>query len=188
MSSSIFDQLSRYPVIAAVKSEAQLDAALESNSALIFLLTGSIFNLQELVEKIHGSGKRAFVHIDLVEGFSRDDVSLKYIHQQIRPDGFITTRPSLAKKAVAMAAFAIRRVFVFDSLSMETAVESIRGSRVDAVEVLPGTIPKTIRRIVEETKVPLIAGGLFEDKRDVIEALKAGALGISTSNRLLWKL
>lgn len=188
MAGSIFDQISRHPVIAAVKDEAHLEAALESNSALIFLLTGSIFNLQGLVEEIHRAQKRVFVHVDLLEGFSRDAVSLKYIHEQIAPEGIITTRPSLVKRAVEFSAFAIRRVFIFDSLSMETAIESIKGTRVDAVEVLPGTIPKTIRRIVEETKAPLIAGGLFEDKSDVIEALKAGAMGVSTSNRQLWNL
>jgi len=36
--------------------------------------------------------------------------------------------------------------------------------------------------------VPVIAGGLITTKKDIIEVLKAGALGVSTCNKSLWTL
>jgi glycerol uptake operon antiterminator len=52
----------------------------------------------------------------------------------------------------------------------------------DAVEILPGVIPRVIRRIVKIINKPVIAGGLVVDKEDVRRALEAGAVSVSSSN------
>ena len=44
-----------------------------------------------------------------------------------------------------------------------------------------------IKRVVAAAKIPVIAGGLIDDKEDAITALEAGADGISTTCREVWK-
>ena len=51
---------------------------------------------------------------------------------------------------------------------------------------LPGVMPKIIRKLASEMEVPLIAGGLITDKEDVINALSAGALAVSTTLSDIW--
>ena len=47
-------------------------------------------------------------------------------------------------------------------------------------------MPKIIRKLASEMEVPLIAGGLITDKEDVINALSAGALAVSTTLSDIW--
>ena len=47
---------------------------------------------------------------------------------------------------------------------------------------MPGIMPKILRELSSELETPLIAGGLITQKEDVISALNAGALGVSTTN------
>ena len=39
-----------------------------------------------------------------------------------------------------------------------------------------------------EVRVPIIAGGLIQTKKDIIESLSAGAMAISTTKQELWTL
>ncbi len=174
------------PIIAAVNDISMLDKALKSPCEVIFLLTGSIFNLQDIVEKVRLKDKNVYIHIDLLDGFSRDVTALRYICENVKPDGIITTKSNLIKHAKELNMFTIQRLFMLDSLSLQSGVKSIRVTRPDAVEILPGIMGKVIKFIHEETKKPIIAGGLIEDKEDVISSLKSGAVGISTSNAEIW--
>jgi glycerol uptake operon antiterminator len=54
------------------------------------------------------------------------------------------------------------------------------------VELMPGIIPEVLRRFTAEVDVPVIAGGLVTDRRQVIDALSAGAVGVSTGCQTLW--
>tara|TARA_B100000965_G_C19512266_1_gene722487 strand:+ start:107 stop:700 length:594 start_codon:yes stop_codon:yes gene_type:complete len=176
------------PIIAAVNNLEKLDFAIQSPCEIIFLLTGSIFNLKEIVEKVKKADMDIYVHIDLIEGFSRDTVALKYISEKIKPDGIITTKSNLIKKAKNMNIFAIQRLFMLDSLSLETGINSVYSTRPDAIEIMPGIMPKIIKRVHDKTRIPVIAGGLISDKEDVIGCLKAGAVGISTSKEEIWDM
>jgi len=61
--------------------------------------------------------------------------------------------------------------------------------RPDLIEFLPGIVlPKMIRRINKVSKVPIIAGGLISDKEDVMNALDAGAIAISSTDQRVWEL
>ena len=67
--------------------------------------------------------------------------------EEIRPDGVITTRSNLAMSARSMGMFTIQRVFILDSLAVDTAVKTIGQVEPDAVEILPGVLTKTLGRI-----------------------------------------
>ncbi len=54
--------------------------------------------------------------------------------------------------------------------------------------VLPGAMPQVLSRLTREIHIPLIAGGLLNEKADVLAALGAGARCVSTSDSKLWDL
>ncbi len=188
LSKEFFSKIHINPVIAAVKHADKIDEAINSQCEIIFLLTGDIFNIKRVVEKVKNNNKLIFIHIDLLEGFSKDIVALNYIHENIKPNGIITTKSSLIKHARHAGLFVVQRLFMLDSLSVQSGIKSIKVTRPDAVEVMPGIIPRVVETIHKETRIPIITGGLIKNKDDVIQSLKAGAIGISSSKRDIWKM
>ncbi|NLM03648.1 MAG: glycerol-3-phosphate responsive antiterminator [Clostridiales bacterium] len=188
MEKIFYTSIQNNPIIAAIHDIDNLDSAINTDCEIIFLLTGNIFNLRDVVEKIKLKDKEVYIHVDLLEGFSRDLIALKYIHENIRPSGIITTKLNLVKIAKEMDLFTIQRLFILDSQALETGIKSIHMAKPNAVEILPGIMPKIIKKVYNETNIPVIAGGLIQDKEDVIESLKAGAIGISSSCKDIWNL
>ncbi|SNR99752.1 glycerol uptake operon antiterminator [Anaerovirgula multivorans] len=186
MRKRFFEKIEKNPIIAAVNDLDKLDMTIKSPAEIIFLLNGNILNLKEIVHKVKAAEKDVYVHLDLMGGFSKDMMALKYINENIQPDGIITTKSNLIKFAKDMNMFAIQRLFILDSLSLETAIKTIHSVKPDAVEILPGVMPKIIKTIYEKTNTAVVAGGLIQDKDDVIQSVKAGAMAISTSKKEVW--
>lgn len=180
------ERIQQNPVVAAIADLARVEAAISSPCEIIFLLAGNILTIPQAVCAAKAADKDIYIHLDLVEGFSRDLVTLDYIKEKLKPAGIITTRTNLIKYASEIGLEAIQRVFMLDSLSVETAIKSVRSTRPKAIELLPGIIPRVVARVGKETRIPVIAGGLIESKEDVIATLKAGAVGISTTREELW--
>ncbi|TZE83010.1 glycerol-3-phosphate responsive antiterminator [Calorimonas adulescens] len=184
----IVEIIRSFPIIAALRHYEYLDEALHSQANVIFLLGGDIFSIGDVVNKIKAQDKIAFVHADLIDGLGRDRVAMEYIAKTIKPDGIISTRSSSIKYAKEVGLFSIQRFFLVDSQGLTTGVHEVRESMPDAIEVLPGIIHDKTGIIASQVRQPVIAGGLVEKKDDVIMALKAGAIAISTSKRELWFL
>ena len=192
MNQEFYDAVEANPVIAAVKSDAGLQAAVEMEEIqVIFVLYGDVCTIPEILERIKAAGKKAMVHIDLIAGLSAKEISVEFIARQTRADGIITTKPALVRRAKELGIFAVLRFFVIDSLALKN-IENLEmqcgTSRPDFIEVLPGVMPKIIRKITGENKTPLIAGGLISDKEDVCNALDAGAVAVSSTNAKIWFL
>ncbi len=173
------------PVIAAVKNEAELSKALQTEVGIIFVLFGDILSLKELADKIHQKGKIGIIHLDLVEGLSSKEIAIAYIKQGTVFDGIISTKSKLIQAAKKEGLIAIQRIFVLDRISLVNARQHFV-TQCDAIEMLPGILFRIIKELCSATHKPLIAGGLIEDKEDVMEALKAGATAISTSKEEIW--
>ncbi len=186
MSNNFFENIHENPIIAAISDVNNLDDAISSPCKIVFLLTGDILNIEEIVGILRKNNKLVYIHVDLIGGLSKDTTAMKYIFKNVKPDGIITTKSNLIKAAKGLGIFTIQRLFLLDSLSLSSGINSIRTIRPDMVEILPGIMPKVIREIGEKTNIPVVAGGLIRDKSDVIESLNAGAIGISTSNKDVW--
>lgn len=186
MGVEFYQRIHESPIICAISAPDRLDSAIKSPCKIVFLLSGDIFNLKNIVSKTKENNKLIFIHLDLMEGFSKDVTALKYISKNIKPDGIITTKSNLIRIAKDMNIFAIQRLFLLDSLSMETGIKSVREARPNAVEILPGIMHKATKYITNQIKTPVIAGGLIKDKEDVILSLKSGAVAISSSNEKVW--
>ena len=152
------------PVIAAVKTDDALTAALASPCSTVFLLASTLLNVGELVRRIHAAGKLAVVHIDLVDGLSAREVAVNSLIALCHP------------------------AFILDSLSLNNLSGQLEQGKPDFVEILPGIMPRVITEISTRTRVPVIAGGLLRDKADVMAAMRAGAAAVSTSAPSLWDI
>ena len=192
MNQEFYEAVEANPVIAAVKNDAGLQAAVEMEEIqMIFVLYGDVCTIPAILERIKAAGKKAMVHIDLIAGLSAKEISVEFIARQTRADGIITTKPALVRRAKELGIFAVLRFFVVDSLALQN-IENLEmqcgTSRPDFIEVLPGVMPKVLGRIAKVSRIPMIAGGLITEKEDVIAALSAGAIAVSSTNQDVWNL
>jgi len=176
------------PVIAAIRNDLDLERVIQSNALIVFVLYGSIINLKKICESLKNAGKVVFIHVDLIEGLKGDYTGLLFIKQSVDPYGIITTRATNIKNGKKLDFCVIQRIFALDSLSLETGIRNIHSITPHAVEVLPGVASKIITSIGNAVRIPIIAGGLIQNKKDIMEAISAGAMAISTSNQELWIL
>lgn len=174
------------PVIAAVKDETGLKECLYSESQIIFLLFGDICSVGRYVEIAKSAGKMVFVHMDLINGLGNKEVAVDFIREHTGVDGIISTKPQLVKRAKELGLFGILRIFVIDSMAFGNIEKQCASLVPDAVEILPGLMPKIIKKLCSTVNVPIIAGGLISDKEDVMNALTAGAVAISVTNQRVW--
>ena len=174
------------PVIAAVKDEEGLDKSLKTDCRIIFILYGNICSLTTIVERIKNRDKLAIVHADLVQGLSAKTEAIDYVKNNTKADGILSTKGNLVKHAADIGLIGILRNFIIDSMAMENVKKQVELAHPDMIEIMPGIMPEIIEKLKNEIKLPLIAGGLISDKKDVIAALSAGADAVSTTKEELW--
>lgn len=178
-------QLENNPIIAAVHGMEDFALALESAVDVIFVLNTSIFTLSEYVERGHAAGKLIFFHADMTEGIAKDNCGVEFLAKS-GADGIVSTRANMLRYAKEQGLKTVQRFFIIDAQSVKTTIESAKSVSPDCIEVMPGLLPKVLRRLSTALTVPVITGGLIETKTEVMEALNAGATAISTSNPTLW--
>ena len=184
----VSDLFAEFPVIAAVKDDFGLVRAMRSDCQVVFLLYGTILNIGQLVKQVHDHGKVCFVHLDLIEGLSNREIAVDAVASLGQPDGIISTKAPLIRRAQQLGMLTVLRMFLLDSMALENIISQKELARPDFIEILPGVIPAILREITEKTSIPLIAGGLVRSKQDVIQALHAGAAAVSTSCFAVWDM
>lgn len=184
----ILDILEQNPIVAAVRSENDIEYAVKSKASVVFILFGTLMNIKEISDNIKAYGKKVCIHIDLIEGLGRDHAAVDFLKENVKPDGLITTKVNLAKRAKQIGMFTILRLFIIDSYSLVTGIKNVHDTNPDAVEVMPGIASKLMERIRKEIDAPVIAGGLISTKEDIIDALSSGVLAVSTSCSKLWNM
>ena len=182
----MLDSLAERPVIAAVRHQPDLPEALVSPVTVVFLLSATVFNLAEAVDRVRQAGKMVLVHFDMVQGIAKDAYGMQFVTQQAHPDGVITTRANLVTEARSHGLLVVQRTFLLDSQSAHTGIDMVKDARPDVLEILPGIIPSEIQEMVRKINIPVIAGGLVKSKAQCYAALRAGAVGVSTSRKELW--
>src|SRR3984893_8775666 len=176
----------RFPVAAAVKSNDDMEAALESDALLLFMLKGDAFQIVPFVARAHEKGKGIVVHIDLVGGIGKDRAGIQYLHQ-IGVDAVIPSRSQLVAAGRAEGLVTIQRLLLVDDSALETGVRSIARAAPDFIEVLPGIIFPDVASILQQVLPgPFIAGGFIRDSTEVVRIQSAGAVLSSSSSYKLW--
>lgn len=188
MKQQLYDALSDNPIIMAIKDEAGLRACLQfHDETIVFVLYGEVATIAEITEQLKAAGKQVMVHMDLIAGLSAREEAVDFIAKYTKADGIISTRYDQIRRGKQLNLSTIYRIFVIDSKALSNLNRHI-GDYADIVEILPGLMPKVITRMKKELGVPIIAGGLIADKEDVIQALDAGAIAISTTNEDVWNM
>lgn len=175
-----------HQIIAAVQKEDDLHKALESKANIIFLLTGSIFTIKQFVDRINAAGKHAFLHMEFIEGIAADRSGVAYVAEYVKPTGIISTRSNLIRYAKDLNLMSIQRIFLIDRNAVVKGIRAVEQSSPDAIEIMPGIMPRIIREITDMTPLPIIAGGLVGTRKEIDEALQAGALAVSLGTTELW--
>lgn len=176
----------RFPVAAAVKSNDDMQVALESDALLLFMLKGDAFQIAPFVAQVHQKGKGIVVHIDLVSGVGKDRAGIQYLHET-GVDAIITSRSQLVSAGRAEGLIMIQRLLLVDDSALETGVRTISRAAPDFVEVLPGIIfPEIASTLQQMLPGPFIAGGFIRDATEVARVKAAGAVLSSSSTYALW--
>jgi glycerol uptake operon antiterminator len=177
---------SRFPVAAALKSNEEIEIALNSDALLLFMLKGDAFQIKPFVEQAHKKGKGFVVHVDLVSGIGKDRAGIQYLHQ-IGVDAIITSRSQLVSAGHAEGLITIQRLLLVDDSALETGVRTLARAAPDLVEVLPGIIfPEIAATLQQLLPGPFIAGGFIRNATEVARIRAAGAILSSSSTYALW--
>ena len=174
-----------YPIIAAVKSRDGLECAVNSDVQAIFLLSSNIIDIDSISELAHERNKLLFIHMDFVDGLSKDPAGVRYLSTK-GIDGIISTRSNIIAAAHDAGIYSVQRFFMIDSRSVDTALDTLKQSKADMIEIMPALAYKSITKIKNSIQIPIIAGGLIESRDEVYKALGAGASMISTGKSELW--
>ncbi|SDQ25694.1 glycerol uptake operon antiterminator [Curtobacterium sp. UNCCL20] len=183
---AVLEALRDDPVIASVKDASALGQVLASDRGVVFVLYGSVLDIVEIVDRAKAAGKTVFVDVDLLDGFAAREVVVTWLAEHTRADGVLSTKSNLVRAAKRAGLVAVQRFFLVDSFSYHQLPRVVEQAKPDAIEILPGCMPRVITWLRDDIDVPIIAGGLVCDKADVVAALGAGAVAVASSDRDVW--
>lgn len=189
MKQEFYDTIADNPVIAAIKDYEGLEECCKyGDIKVVFVLYGDICSIGDIVKQLKDAGKIVMVHVDLIGGLGSKEVVVDFVKDNTMADGVISTKPALIKRGKELGMYTVLRHFMIDSMALQNISHPQYNVRPDFLEILPGVMPKMIKKICQMTKIPVIAGGLITDKEDVVGALSAGAISVSTTNPDVWKM
>jgi glycerol uptake operon antiterminator len=185
MTKKLLSRLEDCPIIAAVRDRDCRNIS-DIPTDVIFDLGANVLTVGKMINEAHAANKTVFVHVDLAEGIGKDRYGVEYL-RSLGADGIISTKTALLRHAKELSMITVKRVFLLDSQGVETAMSEMGDGCVDLVEIMPGVMPKMVKRF-SELGVSVIAGGLIETKAEITAALSNGAVAISTGKKELWCL
>lgn len=126
--------------------------------------------------------------MDLIQGLKNDEFATQFVCQQLKPFGIISTRNQAIITAKKNGILAVQRLFLLDSVALETSCKLMEQSQPDYIEVLPGVVPHLITEVHKRLHIPILAGGLIRTADEVQSALQAQAVAVTTSMKELWTI
>lgn len=181
-------RLKKYRKIATVKTPKYMEEVLDNNISCVFLLMGNLGVIKRYVEFYRKHNIPVFLHIDKIGGLSSNSDGIEFVANYIKPAGIISTRNSLLRIAKKNGLLTIQRLFLVDSDAVKKGLKEIENHEPDYLELMPALVPELIQRVNRISKIPVITGGLVGSPKHMYEALNAGAVAVSASNPVLWKV
>jgi glycerol uptake operon antiterminator len=177
------------PVIPCIRDMNLLDKAIKADSSVTMFLSSDLNSLQDCITKVHDHRKKVYVNVDMLEGLAPSRAGIEYLSKCFKVDGIITTKHGLIKHACQLGLVVVQRFFAIDSTALEREITVVQRTEADIVEVMPGILPAgLLRELAERIKPPVITGGLIKTREDVVRALAAGVIGVTTSATELWNI
>ncbi|PLR81002.1 glycerol-3-phosphate responsive antiterminator GlpP [Bacillus canaveralius] len=175
-------------ILPASSSMKEFEIFLDSPYQIGVFLEMHIAQLKNVNAMARQHNKKMIYHVDMIHGIKNDDYATEYICQEYRPYGLISTKSSVIHKAKQKGVIAVQRIFLIDSHALEKSYKLVEKTKPDYIEVLPGAMPWMIKEVKERLNTPIFAGGLIRSPEEVKNALKAGAVAITTSKTDLWDM
>lgn len=187
---SLLHKIGQKPIIAAVRNPMHVQQAIASHVDNLFFMGGNVKEIIHAVRLAKEHGKGSFVHLDLIKGLSSTDKeSVDFIADYVGADGIVTPKAHLIREAKRVNLYGVLHLFILDSLALSNGLKMIEACEPDAIELMPGIVPKVIHAFAEAFEnTPVIASGLVRTKYEVLEMLQAGATSLSVSSMDLWNL
>lgn len=173
-------------VLPAVSRMKDLERLLPLPYEYLVLLDTHIGQVKPVVDLMRANGKKALLHVDLIEGLKNDEYAAEFLCQFVKPAGLISTRAGVVERTKKNGLLAIQRLFLLDTNALTRGYKLLERTAPDYIEVLPGVLPHMIAEVRETTGIPIFAGGLIRSAADVERAIEAGAEAVTTSNAALW--
>jgi glycerol uptake operon antiterminator len=180
--------VTKNPIIAAVRDVSLIERAVLSPVETIFLMTGDIFSIDHCVEVCRKNNKSIFLHVDLIKGIANDREGIRYLSRKVKPDGIVSTRNQLLQAAKKEGLLAVQHLFMIDTLAYENGIRNILDIKPDAIEIMPGLMPRVIREFTEKIDCPIITAGLIKNPDEVKEVIEAGAHAVAIGEPRLWDM
>ncbi|MCL6616812.1 MAG: glycerol-3-phosphate responsive antiterminator [Anoxybacillus ayderensis] len=174
--------------IATIKHPKHIEQFLKTNWKTVLLQTGTISVIKRYVELLKAHDRYVFVHVEKIPGISYDKEGLQFLSKFVQPHGIVSTKSTLIQLAKKEKLWTIQRLFLVDTDAVETGLQVVQQVTPDALEVMPGIVPDMIERLAQQVNIPIITGGLIQNRDQMVQALKKGAQAVSTGNPLLWKI
>ena len=174
-------------IIPAARRISDLEEMVKYRFEYAVMLQVHLAQLKYVVDMAHVNRVKLILHADLIQGLKSDEYGAQYLCQEIKPDGIISTHAQVLETAKKRGVLTIQRLFLIDSHSLETSFRVIKSVEPDYIELLPGVVPDLIQAVYAETNIPILAGGFVHSIIQVRQALEAGAIAITTSDKVLWK-
>ncbi|MDO4287907.1 MAG: glycerol-3-phosphate responsive antiterminator [Eubacterium sp.] len=177
----------KFQIIPSIRRLNDLEVALASKRQIVLLTEANIANLQSLVEMVHAKQKKAWVNLELLGGFGRDQVGMKLLKNYYHVDGVMSTDSAKLGMAKRCSLVTVQRFLIADSRGYDTSLRILESTRVDAAEILPAAtamdIFEDLRRV---TDIPLLAGGFIQDAEAIAKLRELGYNGITISKKAFW--
>lgn len=173
-------------ILPAIKKMKDFEKVLESDYTYIVMLDLHISQLVGVAKYAKAHNKKLLLHADMIQGLKSDKYAAEFLCQNLRPAGLISTRGEVLKTAKKNGLIAVQRLFLLDTIALETSYKLAEKVEPDLIEVLPGVVPELISKVQKATGISVIAGGLIENEQDMNRAIDAGAHAITTSRQALW--
>jgi glycerol uptake operon antiterminator len=178
--------LENQKIIPAVSNYKQLKQFIESTLTYCVLLDFQLAELDTVVKDLKQHNKKILVHIDLIKGLAPNEFGAIYLIQQLKIDGIISTKNSAVITAKKRHVIAIQRIFLKDSLSLDKSLQVVQKVQPDYLEILPAISTPILPYVIKTTKLKVICGGLIQSHNEINACLNNGAIGVTTSNPILW--
>jgi len=179
--------LRHYPVIPAVRSMEDSQAAAEAPSQVVYLLAAGLSTLDAYLHILRERDKEVIVNLDLFAGLSRNAEAVAYLAAS-GCSGIISTHTDVLNVARSHGLYAVQRTFVIDSDSVASSMRSLRNFVPDALELLPAPVaPRLLPALRENYRnVAAVGGGLITDLHEADCLIRQGLDAVSTGNPELW--
>ncbi|HWP98104.1 MAG TPA: glycerol-3-phosphate responsive antiterminator [Syntrophomonadaceae bacterium] len=186
---SFSEAIQAYPIIASLRSEELLPAAISSKAKVILISSGNIFNICDISQELRRHNKQVLVHVDLINGLGKDPIAVQFLKRKAQVVGIVTPNGHLIASAHKEGLLTVHRLFAHDSPSLISGFNVLRQSKPHYIEILPGlAVTRVVSHLRDHFQQPVIAAGLIKSIQDVKLVFKAGAVAVDTSAEKLWNI